>query len=57
MWIEDYSEGGGGGSAPALLRWKKVLKQNIFEQAFTWYLIRRFIPNTTRNIQVIVKYV
>ena len=29
------------------------LKQNIFEQAFTWYPIRRSIPNTTQNIQVI----
>ena len=29
------------------------LKQNIFEQAFTWYPIRHFISSTTRNIQLL----
>ena len=29
------------------------LKQNTFEQAFTWYPIRHYIPNATRNIQLL----
>ena len=29
------------------------LKQNIFEQGFTWYPIQHSIPNITRNIQLL----